>query len=305
MSSKTTTRTLLQTYLEETVLQPATIKHITSVAHLFEREIGCLPIQEITRSHIIQWRERVLSRASVRTWNNYLLHMRILCNFGVRIGKIDANPFSLVQASRVTQHRKKIVSPDLLQHALKVLEADDEPIKPGWFWSIVIRTIYYTGIRRRQLVNLRWRDIDFDGHTLMLTASGSKTRREWSIPLLPECVSGFRQLQDMTQMVRGDTPVDPDHQIFNVTLFYPRYFGKEMSTQQVTGFFRRLSEYLGYTISPHRLRHSMATELARGRNPDLKGLQHLLGHTDLRTTLQYVHPDHRQLQVLLGQLPTL
>jgi integrase len=36
----------------------------------------------------------------------------------------------------------------------------EDNIKHGWFWSCVITTLKYTGIRRRQLVGLTWSDFD-------------------------------------------------------------------------------------------------------------------------------------------------
>ena len=44
------------------------------------------------------------------------------------------------------------------------------------------------------------------------------------------------------------------------------------------GFFRRLSQKKGGYLSPHCLRHTLATELMRKKNPNLKAMQYLLGH---------------------------
>ena len=45
-----------------------------------------------------------------------------------------------------------------------------------------------------------------------------------------------------------------------------------------------------------------ATELIRGENPDIKGVQSLLGHTDIRVTLGYIETDVSQLRHLMGRL---
>ena len=68
------------------------------------------------------------------------------------------------------------------------------------------------------------------------------------------------------------------------------------------GFFKRLSKQLAGKVSSHRLRHTMATQLAKGPNRDLKALQQVLGHTNLKTTLEYVHPELEQLRSFLNQL---
>lgn len=89
-------------------------------------------------------------------------------------------------------------------------------------------------------------------------------------------------------------------QVFNVTTFNERYMGELMTEEQLSGFFRRLSSTLGKTISPHRFRHTLATKLLRGPYPDIKTVQDLLGHTDMRMTLEYVEVDMDNLRALLS-----
>lgn len=95
------------------------------------------------------------------------------------------------------------------------------------------------------------------------------------------------------------------NQMFNVTSFYPRYSGTALTEAQVTGFFKRLTQVSGIQVSAHRLRHTLATELTRGENRDLKAVQDLLGHTDIRTTMGYVHTNTDQMRRLYDGLPAL
>ena len=61
-----------------------------------------------------------------------------------------------------------------------------------------------------------------------------------------------------------------------------------------------LARALGIRITQHRLRHTMATELAAKK--DIRTLQHLLGHTNVSTTMQYVHPDMDRMRSLLEDI---
>ncbi len=70
-----------------------------------------------------------------------------------------------------------------------------------------------------------------------------------------------------------------------------------MTFDQLGATFRRLSKATNIRISPHRLRHTMATELAASK--DIRTLQELLGHTNISTTMQYVHPDMDRMRSLL------
>ena len=154
-------------------------------------------------------------------------------------------------------------------------------------------------MRRRQLCALRWRDIDFDRKTILLSVEGSKTAREWEIPIPTQCEKELINLKRESEARHVGLE---KCQVFRVQLFETSYKGRELSPIQVTHAFGRLSDHLGIVVSPHRLRHTMATDLASGPNPDLKSLQYLLGHTNLATTLEYVNPEMSQLRIQLSKL---
>lgn len=291
---------LLKAYLAERLLRPATAKHCRLVVRLFKRDTGIADLHQVQKMDLLRWRTQVLERSSAATWNNYLRHLRALGNYGWEEELLERNPFAAVKLVPTYHKPKKTVALDTLRQANAYLAQSDEPLKPAWFWRIVLQTLYTTGMRRRQLVTIRWSDIDFQAERLLLRAEGSKTRRAWHIALLPETLDGLRDLRRRTVAVIGNSELG-DHQAFNVTLFYARYTGEEMTEEQLSGFFRRLAAGIGQRISTHRLRHTFASQLAP--SGDLKTLQDLLGHTNIRTTLEYVEPDLEQMRALLKRLP--
>ena len=198
---------------------------------------------------------------------------------------------------------KKPLDGTLIKQAFTLLgDADDagskDQLQPKWFWVIVMKMLYSTGIRRHQLIEIRWKHLDLEQGVLLLVAEGSKTHREWQIPLMPGVISALRYLRIRT-LERQCTDDIAHRQVFNVTLFYDRYSGDAMTEEQLSGFFRRLSGALGQLITPHRFRHTLATKLLQGPHPDIKTVQSLLGHTDMRTTLGYVEVDLDHLRALL------
>ncbi|MDH4275541.1 MAG: tyrosine-type recombinase/integrase, partial [Gammaproteobacteria bacterium] len=259
-----TTVDLLNSYLADTILRPATIKSFKGVVHVFDRQMGTPNLSDIDRTMIIAFRDHILARAAATTFNSYLTHLRTLFNFGVKTGLISRNPFLEVKRAPIYK-RRKIVSDAVLANAIAFLQnqnycdESDQRLKPAWFWITVIRTLYNTGIRRRQLVTIRWKDVDWENLSVLLTAEGSKTRREWTIPLTPTLIGELSTLRARQQQLLGNDI--GDRQVFNVTLFSNRYRGTTMTEFQVSGFFRRLSEHLGSRISSHRLRHTTATHL--------------------------------------------
>ena len=298
---------LVELYAAERLPSPKTIRNQKTVARLFARDTGITHTADITKGALLQWRDEILARASRTTWNTYLREMRTLLNFAVSTGRVNHNPFLEVGSLRTAYRRKKTVDGDLLHHAISVLTSPNNPLNPGWFWTIVVRTFYYTGMRRRQLVHLRWSHANLDEGVLRLMAEGSKTRREWDIPLVPNLVDDLRVLRDRTVAMCGSEI--SELQIFNACLFNTRYRGPETTEEQVSGFFRRLSGIVSreqgrpIRITPHRLRHTMATHVAA--QGDIKSLQTILGHTDARMTMEYIQPDITTMRSMLCALPRL
>ena len=61
--------------------------------------------------------------------------------------------------------------------------------------------------------------------------------------------------------------------------------------QSFRSFYRRLSRDSGFDISSHRFRHTLATELMKSPDRNLKLVKDLLGHCNVRTTMKYIELD--------------
>jgi len=293
---------LVEHYLYEHPVRPATAESYRKAASRWCAETAIEFIDAITRDDVLTWRNAVLGRARPETWNKYRRHLRALMNYAVERGWVAENPFCQVPPARTGVRLKKTVDVQLVQNALRVLAQPSSPLRPGWFWAIVVRAFFYSGVRLRQLVELEWRDVDLAAGVWRIRAETSKTRREWQVPLVGEVISDLRLLYERTREQTGRYP-QPRDQVYNATLFYPRYKGTRIEEAQVRGFFQRLSVILGQKMTPHRLRHTMATLLAA--QGDIRTLQELLGHADISTTMGYIHPDLERMRGLVGHLPGL
>jgi len=81
-------------------------------------------------------------------------------------------------------------------------------------------------MRRRQLAALRWRDLDFDRKTILLSMEGSKSRREGEIPIPPQCE---KDLRDLFRASRARHEHLEKCQVFWVQPFETRYGGCELT----------------------------------------------------------------------------
>lgn len=304
MSDYTPFDCLTEQYIYERALSAATAYRLRAILRSFQRDTGMQRPGDVERGALLAWRDRVIARASATTWNTYLRHLRALGNFAVEHGTIATNPFLMARQVPGLQRRKKTIAADTLRDALRVLDANPAVLPPTWFWRAVIKTLAYSGMRRRQLVGLRWDDVDIERQSILLRAESSKTRREWEIPMHSEVRDELVQLRVASLRVRRVKHL-AGAQVFNVCLFNQRYANSEMADEQVTRALRRLQRHVGDNVrlSPHRFRHTLATTL--GRLGDIKALQNILGHTDVRTTLGYIETSLEDMRALVARLPVL
>ena len=252
---------------------------------------------------VLKWRDWLLAerKVSYATWNNYLRHLKLLVNFGheCRFLPLNINPVAGVKRLQEYHRKPKVLKDDVLTRLVGILKTDSgsKQFSPSWFWLAVVRTLYYTGMRRRQLVNLEWGDIDLQGGVMLLRAESSKTKREWTIPIAPSLFTELEIVKRATEksLRRRVIPTD---QVFCVQRFHDDYKGKVTTEGQVSGFFRRLKDKTGIEVSTHRFRHTLGTKVAA--TGKIKDLQQLLGHTDVRTTLEYVQADMDVMRDILG-----
>lgn len=162
-----------------------------------------------------------------------------------------------------------------------------ESIPLSNFYSLrdraILETLYSTGIRIAELVNLNIEDIDFFAGMLKVLGKGA---RERIIPIGEKALGILRKYLKMREEIfsRGKQfPLDIH------SLFVNRY-GKRLSAR----FIRKLiNKYvkkitLEKKVSPHVFRHSFATHLLNA-GCDLRAVQEMLGHMSLKTTQIYTH----------------
>jgi integrase len=271
-------------------------------------------LNRITLNVLVGYRDSCLMRVKPTTFNTERRHLVALFNAAVRLGQMPVNPFRELPGAPVPKLLpKSIPKPDFLA-AVRLLETGKringarrsvELINPQWFWLAVLKTFYYTGMRKRQLIGLRWEDIDFRDMTIKLRAETSKTRREWLVPLPTPLLDDLRLLRLRTAEVRRDIPGAT--QVFCLPLFSIRkrnFTAREMNADNVDSFFQRLRKLLPREhprISAHRIRHTTATILAN-KVKNLKIVQEQLGHSSILTTYGYVHPDIEAMREALGAL---
>ncbi len=242
-------------------------------------------IRLITTEMLLRFRADILKSGSPVSWNTHRNRLRTLFRFAIQDGALSANPMDRVGLAPVADKPRRGISTDVTRLIVSHLEST-KPVDPcARFWIAVTKLLYYTGMRRRQLVGLCWGDINFTDRLLTLRADSSKTRREWDIPLPTDTVADLRWLQ--RKRLDTGTLIDPDMPVFDITLVRPT--ACPLNGNAITTYYWHLGHKLGVTVSPHRFRHGVATDIVN-KTGNLRIAQDILGHADVKTTCGYVHP---------------
>lgn len=308
---------LLEDYFFSKSLRPATEWSYKKVLSSFRKFTGpCVMPAEIDKNIVLIWRRQVLTELNLsrRTWNNKVAHMRAIFNFALKKGMLPAgeNPFNEV-VTRPDVKRKKTLTDGQMTSIYLVMEAFDEAerlgtiqhpdrcaLLPAWFWLTVLDTLKYTGMRQNQLLSLRLSDVNLDGGFINLRAESAKNYREHVIPIAGALEPRLKALYDRAVQLEAK----PKDQLFNVG----RFTGKKiellenMDHQPLRAFFRRLSRECHSVISPHRFRHTIATNMMKSPDRNLKIVQTLLGHSSVNVTLEYVEGNLDMMRRALDEI---
>jgi integrase/recombinase XerD len=165
---------------------------------------------------------------------------------------------------------------------------------PNLLYRTMLMTLYSTGMRRAELVQLKASDIDTE--RMMVHVRAGKGRRDRDVPLSPKLLDSLREYW---RWMRPATFLFPG-------LAEGRRTDAPASDKVVWHACRVAAKRAGITkrIHPHTLRHSFATHLLEA-GADLPTIQTLLGHADIRDTTIYLHLSRKHLGTVANPLDQL
>jgi integrase/recombinase XerC len=209
-------------------------------------------------------------RASLRSYFSWLCER----------GHIESNPAARLLAPKATHRLPTIVVREQLEDLLDDDWGEDE-------WAVLDRAVcevlYGAGLRVSELCGLDLESVDFSSGLIRVLGKG---RKERLVPLHRKALAAIRLwIDDARDDVRkADSPPE--------ALFFNRR-GRRLGSRDVRRILdHRVSQ--GH-VYPHALRHTFATHLVEG-GADLRVVQELLGHENLKTTQIYTHVSKSRLQ---------
>jgi integrase len=266
---------------------------------------------QVTQRDVLRWRRHLLQEKgrSSHTWNNKVSHLQQIFNFGIeqKLLPHTENPFHDMAVKKEKKKKKILSKPQITRiYLLMGQYAETErtgemprggrcALYPAGYWLTVLDTLRLTGMRLNQLLHLRLQDISPDGDSIELGVKGSKNHSEWRVPMIRQLRPRLVQL---VERARACGAKDPDA-LFDLARLRFRHHGRvtryqysyKKEMQHIRSFFNRLSKECGFAVSPHRFRHSLATELMKAPDRNLQLVRSLLGHRSIATTMEYIDID--------------
>lgn len=228
----------------------------------------------LTRSDIDEYiTMRAKEGIKPTTTNRELASISALYRYFIREGLLKQNPARFQSRRKVGYHLPNTIPSEDLQAAY----ANSVGVVHVW-----LGLLSTTGIRISELLSLKWEDIDFKTCALEINGKGNKDRLVYTTPEYLELMRQAYERHPTDGRIFRYSEREARHMIWNALKPYSR------ATQ----------------LSPHAIRHSFATSLAK-QGVNVATIATILGHSRIETTQKYIDMAQMNCQAVSAQYSPL
>lgn len=259
-------------------------------------------VAEVTPQHLQQYQialyqqaqseeDGEVKRLAVGTQAAKLAAVKKFCEWLLSEQQIAHNPAGMLQSPR----RPRMLPRDVLtQEEARTLIESTPTRKPRDIRDrALIETLYSTGLRRAELIELQIYDLDLAASTLRIEqGKGHRTR---IVPLTSSAMAALKLYLDEARSLWAKA-ANQTH------LFVSTRSGGPLDDADIVRIVQKAARRAGLAkhVTPHTLRHSCATHLLQGQ-ADIRQIQKLLGHRRLSSTEIYTHVEIGDLQEVISR----
>jgi len=216
-------------------------------------------------------------------------HLATFFRWAIEQGWADENPIEKVRKLRKEEKKKAFFEPEGVEKVLNAIDAyrkmrKDEPgptPSDQWLKEIIV-VAFGTGLRRGELLNLQWRDVDLDKERLFLRHRGDfkpKNGQERTVSLVGDA------LEVLKAMHEAQNPIPNEPVFIDENGESPR---PDRVTKRFKKYVRKAKLKDREDLHFHSLRHSTASQLTMEGHPK-EVVADVLGHTTTRMADKYSH----------------
>ena len=220
---------------------------------------------------------------NARSQSRQISGLKSFFNFLIFERYREDSPMDLIDTPKIGRKLPAVLG---VKEIDQLLTAIDLSHAQGYRNLTILETLYGSGLRVSELINLKISDLHFDENLLLITGKGNKQRL---VPMGGICK---QKLKVYLEEVRIHVPVKKEYQ----DIVFLNQHGKQLTRAMIFTIVRQTAANAGMEkkISPHTFRHSFATHLLEN-GADLRSIQLMMGHENITTTEVYMHLDTQHL----------
>jgi integrase len=266
-------------------LKPSSLRGYRSIIDAYLLPVfGERQLEDISSADVERWRadlESVNEKRASRELSNATKNRIVTLLHGIfkracKVYGLPVNPVAGVERHPIKGSGDiEVFSPEEVRALVRA--ADDE--QDGALYL----TAAFTGLRRGELLALRWRDVDFAGSTIRVRASyaggaltSPKSGKVRAVPLAPDVAKALAKLARREHFIGEDD------------LVFAGVTGSYLDGSALRRRYQKaLSRAALRPLRFHDLRHTFGTRMIA--KADIRRVQEWMGHADVQTTMRYLH----------------
>lgn len=263
------------------------VRKLVQYLEITHQKTGPLAIEAAQLQGFLEWIHSLgmTAHSQARTISG----IRAFYKFLIMEDLLDSDPTETLESPKL---QRKL--PDTLTYdeIVALFDAIDVSTPEGTRNKAMLETLYSSGLRVTELIELKITNLYEDLGFLRITGKGNKER------LVPIGRDALKYIRIYLDGVRAHQTIKKGHEDF---VFLNRR-GASLSRVMVFNIIKDLAAKIGLqkNISPHTFRHSFATHLIEG-GADLRAVQEMLGHESITTTEIYTHLDRDYLKQVIQE----
>lgn len=284
---KHTLAELVDRYVE-TILssKPKNARNVKQHLLWWKHELGHCLLSEIKSSHIAQKRDKLLSQdtfykkpRSSTTVVRYIASLSHAFSIAVKEWEwMDENPVCKINKPQLPQGRIRFLDKFEKDRLLKVCKLSDST----YLFAIVVLALS-TGMRKGEILNLKWNDIDFQRNSIVIQTTKNGERR-----MVPLVGLSYELLKNLDSNGKSNL-VFPSNKDLSIPIDIRSAWDNALRKAEIPNF------------KFHDLRHTAASYLAMNQ-ASLLEIGALLGHKTIQMTKRYAHLSNNHVQDIAEKL---
>jgi len=225
---------------------------------------------------------------SIKTQNYHIIALRAFLKYLIKNDIPSLSP-EKIDLAKIPERSVEYLEREELERLFQIVDVTSIQ---GLRNFAIMKTLYCTGLRVSELVNLNCDEVDLERREFMVRGKGKKLR---IVFLSFDAVEAIEQYLE----VRKDDfkPLFLNHKRPKSRVGLSQDESRRITPTMVQFMIRNYGKKAGLikAVTPHKLRHSFATELLKN-GADIRSVQEMLGHSSITTTQIYTHLTNKRLR---------